>query len=180
MTDTVLPELREGPSLARLLTMMDEIDNQLLNLPQEEMALVGAVSREKVDGICKYFDAVWERVEQLKAMKLQIAAMQKALTTKYESFERFLTKEMTSRGIEKLPGNVFQLSVTTREKVVTDNIEFTDAFVAKYRPYIRSYHEFKKTEIKEDLNSGHFDLPFAHVIDNPSISFSLKRKEIEK
>lgn len=165
-------------TLPKLLQTLDELDQQFIEMSPEELDVIKTKLPQKVDGVFHYLDAMNTRIKQLKERIKEIQETVKALENKQEAVEDYLASKMVEHGFDKLPGHEYTMAVRETEAVgEVDSVEFTDEFVAKYKPYIRIKYELSKEALKPDLKEGLYDIPFARKKKNHHLRFSIKRKE---
>lgn len=168
-------------SLPALLEIMDSVDQGIIDLPNEELAIIGSQARDKVDQLYRFFDAIDTRRSQLQEMILKLKALDSALGKRKDSAEQYIASTMDERGFKQFPGFDFEAKVTESIAVETEkNVKFTEEFLTAWQPFIRTktVHEFDKVGLKKELQEG-TAFPFAKLRRNLHLNFGLKRKELK-
>lgn len=167
----------ESFSLSKLLEVLDAVDKQLIDMPQEELDVVKNRIPAKVDGLFQYLKACTDRAVSLRDDAKDMIKAAKSLENKRDQIEDWIASNMAEMGFEKLPGNRYDVIRSTSESTEVDSVEFSPEFIDKYEPYLRVKYEFDKESLKHALRDGIYDLPFARLQRNHHLRFSPKRNK---
>ncbi len=141
--------------LGQMLEILRDMDEDLLPKDFDPQALIGDI-RNKADGI-KWRINAWEyRVKMIKEEGIDLLEKKiKAINGKADKLREYVLSEMTRLGVEKVPGNLFQIQrVANSTAKLTITQPPDENMIRSYPELIRQETRWDTDKVKEHLMMG--------------------------
>lgn len=155
----------------------EEISN-ILDLSSEELTeeekekvddylnMLGRQEVEKIDGFCKFIRFETSRIDALKAEADYLRKRAKSAEKKIAYLKNLYANIMTERGVKKIQGNIYLLSLRKSESIFVPE-EAIDTLDEKYIR-VTITKEPNKVAIKDALKNGE-KIPQCRIIEKFSV-----------
>jgi hypothetical protein len=159
-------------TLSEILQTLDQADHGLLQISPEKMPQILSVLLNKVDSIKYILDQLEIRAEYFRDAAKEFLDKAKAFDNRIDAMRAYFAETMIENNFEKIPGNLYQMSVQKRESLSNmrdpgprDFLELGKFGLVK-QSYVwdkKAVAEFLKTNKNEILEKS-FETKTSHFI----------------
>lgn len=125
-------------TLTEILNIYNAVDDDVIEIDHETIQLTGDELQAKIDSFVTYIKDCKSRAKELKERSKEIEGRAKALVNRANNITDYLKYVMEQNGFEKLPGNLYRVSlVKSKPKIVMDR-DCTDDDLQNHFDFVRT------------------------------------------